>query len=340
LTIHKAWAVTNEKIAVFAAEFVLSKRRALYRSMIDPSPVSSMVAAFARVFFDTTQGMRSRALLGVLGSVVVFSGFLAYKTAHGVAAADEAPSGMVWERHGEWHLNGSPAVLRLGEAMPPGGLLTAGAESPSHSMTVLLPDGQRMLCECYEAKSCSQGFRVPAITPRPSPAVWEMFVAVRNVLLLRPASAEAPFTTPTGRAAKAGNVEMVAAMTPQGEVSIAPALRVLPSGQYSLSVANDGSQAPAASRPTTQPLSWTAGQKAAPVRLPEPGVYRIRVTDQTYVPRLEIEVLTATSDSLAAEAAGLKQVRETIMGWNQTRGGWSMHDFLRVYLQARGKENR
>jgi hypothetical protein len=309
-------------------------------SGIDPSTVSSMVAAFAPVFFDTTQGMRSRALLGVLGSVVVLGSVLAYKNPHGVAAADDALSGMVWERHGEWHLNGSPAVLRLGEAIPPGGLLTAGAESQSHSMTVLLPDGQRMLCECYEAESCSQGFRVPAITPHPSPAVWEMFVGVRNVLLLRPASAEAPFTTPTGRAAKAGNIEMVAAMSPQGEVSIAPALRVLPSGQYSLSVANDGSQAPAASRPTTQPLSWTDGQKAVPVRLPGPGVYRIRVTDQTYVPRMEIEVLTTTAASFATESAGLKQVRETIMGWNQTRGGWSLHDFLRVYLQAREKGNR
>jgi hypothetical protein len=291
-----------------------------------------MVAPFALVFFGTTQGMRFRALLFVLGSVIIFGTFLAY--------ADEAPSGMVWERHGEWHLNGSSAVLRLGESIPPGGLLTAGAESPSHSMTVLLPDGQRMLCECYEAQSCSQGFRVPAITPRPSPAVWEMFVAVRNVLLLRPASAEAPFAAETGRAAKAGNVEMVAAMSPQGEVSIAPALRVLPSGQYSLSVANDGSRTTASSRPATQPLSWTAGQNAAAVRLPGPGLYRIRVTDQTFVPRMEIEVLATTAASLPAKAAGLKQARETIMGWNETRGGWSMHDFLRVYLQAREKENQ
>ena len=272
--------------------------------------------------------MRSRALLCAFVSVIVFAGLLAY--------GDEALSGMVWERHGEWHLNGSPAVLRLGEAIPPGGLLTAGAESPAHSMTVLLPDGQRMLCECYEAKSCSQGFRVPAITPPPSPEVWNAFVAVRNVLLLRPASDETPFATPTGRAAMAGQVEMVAARSPQGEVSIAPALRVLPSGQYSLSVAKDG----AASRPATQPLAWTAGQKTAPVRLPEPGLYRIRVLDQTYVPRLEITILTTTSASLAAEAAGLKQVRETILGWNQTRGGWSLHDFLRVYLQAREKENQ
>ncbi len=138
----------------------------------------------------------------------------------------------------------------------------------------------------------------------------------------------------------AGKVEMVADISPLGEVSLALALRVLPSGQYSLNVAKDGSQAVDSSRLAAQPLAWTAGQKMAPVRLPEPGLYRIRVLDQTYVPRLEIEVLTTTAASLAAEAAGLKQARETVMGWNQTRGGWSLHDFLRVYLQAREKENQ
>jgi hypothetical protein len=167
-----------------------------------------------------------------------------------------------------------------------------------------------------------------------------MFVAVRNVLLLRPASDEAPFAPPRGRAATAGKVEMVAARSSQGEVSIAPGLRVLPPGQYSLSVAKDGLQAASSSRQATQPLTWTAGEKVAPVSLPEPGLYSIRVLDQTHVLRLEIDVLAPPGASLAAEAAGLKQARETIMGWNQTRGGWSLHDFLRLYLQSRDKENQ
>ena len=105
--------------------------------------------------------------------------------AAGSATPGAGFSGMVWENHGDWHLNSSADTLRLGEAIPPGGLVTAGAKASVHSITILLPDGQRMLCECYEAKTCSQGFRVPAIIPPPSPAVWDMFVGVRNVLLLR-----------------------------------------------------------------------------------------------------------------------------------------------------------
>jgi hypothetical protein len=247
-------------------------------------------------------------------------------------AAGNGASGMVWEKHGDWHLNGSSTALRLGEAIPPGGLITAGADGSAHKIVILLPDGQRMLCECYEANTCSQGFRVPAITPQPQPAVWEMFAAVRNVLLLRPATAETAFPVPEGPAVTAVNSEMVAAISPQGEISIAPALRVLPAGQYSLSVARDGASATASN---TQTLDWSPGQNVAQVRLGGAGLYRIRVSDQTYVPRFEVEVLATSPASLAAETAGLKQARETIRGWSHLHEGWSLHGFLRVYLESR-----
>jgi hypothetical protein len=284
-----------------------------------------------------TQAMKLIALFFVLVGEILLSALLVCEPAIAVAvgAPSSELSGMVWERHGDWHLNGSSNALRLGEAIPPGGLVTGGVESSAHSMTILLPDGQRMLCECYEAKTCSQGFRVPAVTPQPRPAVWDMFVAVRNVLLLRPATAETAFPTPTGRAAMAGNFEMVAAVSPQGEISIAPTLRVLPSGQYSLSVTRDGPQAAASTRPSVQPLDWSAGQKVAQVRVGAPGLYRIRVTDQTYVPRIEIEVLATAPASFAPEAAALKDARETILAWMNLHEGWALHDFLRAYLQSR-----
>jgi hypothetical protein len=271
--------------------------------------------------------------------LAIFSALLVYGPPIAIVAGNGTPdsefSGMVWERHGDWYLNGSSQVLRLGEAIPPGGLLTAGAVSGAHSIDVLLPDGQRMLCECYDPQSCSQGFRVPPITPRPDPVVWEMFVAVRNVLLLRSATAEVAFPEASGRAAMAANFEMVAAVSPQGEVSISPALRVLPSGQYSLAVTMNGQPAAASIPSAVQLLNWSAGQKAAQVRVGGPGLYRIRVSDQTNVPRIEVEVLATPPDSLVAQAARLKQMRETIMQWNQIHGGWDLHSFLRAYLESR-----
>jgi hypothetical protein len=285
-----------------------------------------------------TEGMMRLTLLFALGANILLGVFLARGTVTTFAAGSPPPgtefSGMVWENHGDWHLNGSSDSLRLGEAISSGGLVTAGAKASVHSITILLPDGQRMLCECYEAKTCAQGFRVPAITPPPSPAVWDMFVGVRNVLLLRPPTAETAFPITAGRAAMAGNFELVAPISPQGEVSITPALRVLPAGQYSLSATRDGQQATDASRPVIQPLDWKPGQ-TAPVRVGHTGLYRIRVSDQAFVPRIEIELLAVTPDSVAAESAALKQVRETILNWSRTHPGWALHPFLRVYLESR-----
>jgi hypothetical protein len=287
-----------------------------------------------RFRFDLS--MKRRGFLLAIGAgILVLAGRSVTVVVAESAPQGSGPTGMVWERHGDWHLNGSSDTLRLGEAVPPGGLITAGAQGASHSMTILLPDGQRLLCECFETRTCSQGFRVPAINPPPKPVVWDMFVAVRNVLLLRPAAAETPFPIPVGRAEMAGHFEIVAPLTPQGEISISPALRVLPPGRYSLSVMNGEQQPAASTNPTVQPLDWNSRQPGAQVRVGGVGLYHIRVTDQSYIPRIEVEVLATSPASYPAEAAALKQTRETILNWNHTHEGWPLHPFLRVYLESR-----
>jgi hypothetical protein len=280
--------------------------------------------------------MKRRSLLFAMGAgiLVLLGGSATIVVAESVPPSPD-PTGMVWERHGDWHLNGSSETLRLGEALPPGGLITAGADGSTHSMIILLPDGQRLLCECFDAKTCSQGFRVPAITPPPKPVVWDMFVAVRNILLLRPVAAEMAFPIPVGRAEMAGHFEMVAPVSPQGEISIAPALRVLPPGQYSLTVMKQGQQSTASTIPAVQPLDWNSARSLAQVRVGGVGLYHIRVTDPSYIPRIEIELLATSPASYPAEAAGLKQTRETILGWSHIQEGWPLHPFLRVYLESR-----
>jgi hypothetical protein len=281
--------------------------------------------------------MKRRSLLFAAGAaavLILLGGSVTIVVAENVLPGPD-PSGMVWERYGDWHLNGSSENLRLGEAVPPGGLITAGTEGSTHSMIILLPDGQRLLCECFEAKTCAQGFRVPAISPRPKPLVWDMFVAVRNVLLLRPMAAQTAFPIPVGRAEMAGNFEMAAPVSPQGEISITPALRVLPPGQYSLSVMKEGQQPAASTVPAVQPLDWNPARPVAQVRVGGAGLYHIRVTDPSYIPRIEIEVLAVSPASYSAEAAGLKQTRETLLDWRHIQEGWPLHPFLRVYLEAR-----
>jgi hypothetical protein len=247
-----------------------------------------------------------------------------------------AHAGVVWERRGDWHLNGSGTRLRLGDAVPPGSLLTAAGSKAAQSTVILLPDGQRLLCECYDAKACSQGFRIPAIVSSPSPAVWEMFAGVQKVLLARPAADDAAFAPPAGHEALAAHVEIVSAVSPQGETSIASALRVLPAGRYALALTSDGGRGSGVTDLGKQPLDWAAPHGVAQVRVPGPGVYRIHVSDATLEPRIDIEVLATMPSFLASETAGLKQARETILEWSHAHEGWPLHDFLRAYLQSRG----
>ncbi len=242
-------------------------------------------------------------------------------------------SGMVWERHGDWYINGSSISVRLGEALAPGSLLTAGMSGGAHSLVVLMPDGQHLLCECFDATTCGQGFRIPAITPSPVPATWNMFVGVRNVLLLMPAPAEMVFPLVTGREAMVSNREFVAAGTSAGEVSLATVLHDLPSGHYTLAVArDDGHETHSTS---SQPLDWLTSREAAPLLVDGVGVYRILVSDQTRAARIEIELLVTPADALETEAASLTMTSKTIMQWSTYHPGWSLHDFLRVYLQSR-----
>ena len=281
---------------------------------------------------------RKAGLRGLMAEVMLGAFLPCTLAAWAVTGSGESRpefSGMVWERHGDWHLNGSSEGLRLGEGTPPGGLVTAGPTGAQHSIVLLLPDGQRLLFECYDAKECSQGFRVPAITPDPSRAVWDMFVAVRNVLLLRPASSETAFPLLAGRAAMAAKYEVVAPVTPQGEVSIAPALQYLPSGQYSLSLSGEAGPANSPITNAVLPLHWSAGQQTAPVRVGDPGLYRIQVTDEAHVPRIQIEVLATSPGTSQAETERLKQARGTVLHWSHTHPGWPLDAFLRVYLESR-----
>jgi hypothetical protein len=296
---------------------------------------------FWRSFLGRLNGVKVPAYFLVGGAGIAFAAALLIAAPLQVIAGSReklspAFAGIVWEKRGDWHLNGSGTRLRLGDAVPPGSLLTAAGSKAAQSTVILLPDGQRLLCECYDAKACSQGFRIPAIVSAPSLAVWEMFVGVQKVLLARPAADDAAFEAPAGHEALAAHVEIVSAVSPQGEISIASALRVLPPGRYALALTSDGGRGAGVIDLGKQPLDWAAADGTARVRVPGPGVYRIRVSDTTLEPRIEIEALATMTGSFAEESAGLKHARETILEWSHTHEGWPLHDFLRAYLQSRG----
>jgi hypothetical protein len=272
-------------------------------------------------------------LVKVTARLRLFTGFLLLSLSAALSATATEYSGLVWKRQGDWHLNGSSAGLRLGETVPQGGLITASGAG-AHSLVILLPDGQRLLFECYQEPTCTQGFRVPAVSTPPGDAVWAMFKGVRGILLMRGATVEQPFPAPIGRDEDAANTEIVAALE-AGRVAIAPALRVLPAGSYKLVVHEDSPRPGAMVAPPAQILAWKPAQPIATVSVAAPGLYRVTVLDDNHVPRIEVELLATAPGLVDAEAEALRKTRSTVIAWNKVHEGWSLHDFLRAYLQSR-----
>src|SRR5689334_18747702 len=98
-------------------------------------------------------------------------------------AAGSDTSGIAWRVKGIWHAAGNDLPIESGDAIQPASLLTPGGDFGSHSITVLLPDGQRVLYECFAAADCARGFRVPALTRRPEPFALHMMARVRAALV-------------------------------------------------------------------------------------------------------------------------------------------------------------
>ena len=99
--------------------------------------------------------------------------------------ARETPHGLAWQVKGTWMADGQGEPLRDGDFLLPGSLLEPAAVAGDHSITVLLPDGQRVLYECFAAQDCARGFRVPSLYARPQPFAVDMMARIHSVLAAR-----------------------------------------------------------------------------------------------------------------------------------------------------------
>lgn|ERR1035437_1095158 len=85
----------------------------------------------------------------VAGEVLAWPFFFALlATSLQAQKTSAGPAGLAWEVQGTWRLEGKDVPVRTGDAVQPGSLLQAAEETAGHSITVLLPDGQRILYEC------------------------------------------------------------------------------------------------------------------------------------------------------------------------------------------------
>jgi hypothetical protein len=245
-----------------------------------------------------------------------------------VAAAQSTGAiGLLWSGQGEWHHeNGKD--LAAGDAVSPGELLQPSAATGAHQVIVLLPDGQRLLFQCFSSKDCARGFRVPQLNAKPSAFAIDMLDRIR----LAQASGRLPQAPPTPpRTVPATLDEMVAKLTPQKQILLTGLASTIAAGRYTYDLAEmSGSGSPAEGMSQRHlPLEKTSDPALLP--LPGPGLYEVRIADSFNTQRIRILVL-ATDNGDAAPTANLAQAKQTLREWNEIGGGWPVHPLLRFYL--------
>jgi hypothetical protein len=203
-----------------------------------------------------------------------------------------------------------------------------GSDTGNHSITILLPDGQRVLYECFTAADCARGFRVPALSAAPDPFALRMLTRIRAVLAAkRKLSPDSP-----DRALQASRDEAVAVIDRAHRVHLAGLLADLSPGRYAYDLQSlDHAYPPQ----HAQPIEKGSGGMDLPV--PAPGLYILTVKDTTHAPRVNL-FFAAITPAQSAHFASFDRARDMMEDWNGDYGGWPVDDFLRAYLESLARQ--
>ncbi|QNI34187.1 hypothetical protein H7849_09955 [Alloacidobacterium dinghuense] len=231
-----------------------------------------------------------------------------------------AEDGIAWEVHGNWYAN--QIALRKGDAIAPGAVLTAAA-STGASMLILLPDGQRLLFDCHNAPSCTQGFRVPSLIAKPDEDAMDLFAAVRGAMR-RPMLI---MTTPLP--ATTMETESVIAIQEDGRIRLKQIFTTLPPGQYRMSLQGEGD-----AQPSVQSLAWSGPHDETTLPLPHPGMYRLQLYGSLGGERMRIVLLAESASLFPARQKAFTEARADLREWNETFPGWPVHQWLQLFLQS------
>ena len=240
---------------------------------------------------------------------------------------DEASSGLAWQVRGSWHVDGRDAPILPGAYVPAGSLLRTGAEDVSSSITVLLPDGQLILYECFTAEDCSRGFRVPALFLTPEPLAVDLLARIHQSLA---ASVDGSVAGPTAqRGFRLPRDEQVAVLDSDNRVHVEGLAARMSNGHYTYDL-----------RPLDRSharqfhLEFEKSGPSITLAVPSAGLYFVTVRDALNMTRIDL-FIAAVEPVRAAEVAKSYHAGAALMKeWNTYYLGWPVHDFQRAYLTS------
>jgi len=241
--------------------------------------------------------------------------------------AGEAPSGIAWDVRGPWQVDGKGAPILSGDIVLPGSLLQPGEGTADQSITVLLPDGQRILYECFTVEDCARGFRVPSLYRRPEPIAIDVLGRIHAVLVRDRADLS---TGPGGQKVhRLPRDETMAVFGPDKRVDVAGLAAKLSNGRYTYDL-----RALNRAYPRQFHLVIEKTGPSISVGLPSSGLYAVTITDALNTPRIDLFIAAVEP----AQAANLEKryhdAKALMKEWNDDYENWPIHDFQRAYLES------
>src|SRR5215813_9180160 len=237
------------------------------------------------------------------------------------AAWLHAENGIAWDVQGNWQLNHTSNLLRRGDDIAPGSLLTAET-STNASILALLPDGQRLLFECHESSSCSQGFRVPALLEKPDDAAIKLFDSIRAAMH-QPAGNTLPAPAPN-----TSQTEAIVPMQTDGTILLKQPLAALPPGKYRMTIQRESD-----AQQSEQQLTWLGPQDDERLSVPGTGVYSLRLFGDLGVERMRVFLLVESASLFPSQQEAFTEAKKDLQEWNESFPGWPMHDWLQLFLR-------
>ena len=243
----------------------------------------------------------------------------------GAQSMPKSPSGIAWQVKGLWRLDGGANPIQTGDTIKPGSLLWPIEGSPEHSVTVLLPDGQRILYECFLAADCSRGFRVPPLYRKPDPQAAGVLWRIHAVLAT-------PSREPEVALRNGGPLprdEAVTVLDAQSEAKSPAWCRLSPM---------DITRIRCAVSAILIRRAFAKHSRKRGVRdlsdIPSPGLYDVIVTDSLNTPRVDLLIAAVKQPKAANLQASFRDAKVLLKDWNDDFQGWPIHDFQRAYLEA------
>jgi hypothetical protein len=237
------------------------------------------------------------------------------------------PAGVAWQVEGTWQVEGKGAPIQTGDAIQPGSLLQPDSVAAQHTVIVLLPDGQRIMYECFTVDDCARGFRVPSLYRDPEPFAIDMLARIRAALIRgdRGFSAASDIHPALG----SPRDEILAVLGPDNQVRVEGLATKLPDGRFTGDIRPFD---PARTNQLHLLLEKTAPFITLP--LPSTGLYVVTISDESNTPRMQLFLAAISPAQEASFKKSFHDAKELMQKWNDDFYGWPTHDFQWAYLES------